>query len=222
MLRIVLLALILLKCVWFASAQDAPSLRGRVEGMTYYAPNGSYSVAIPVLPELGASITDTSSAVVFRDEFKTHVSIGSFQQDASQRWELSTRGLRDYLAFYFLHFVVPDFEQLSPAMRIESTEYDANLMGGALIIYTILPEGTMFAHRLVNVVSGSRQEPEAKRGNLLFIRHGYVYVISMELAERVVEGSAYNLTTEQENRLLRERMERLLEGLYINRPPAGN
>ena len=203
-----------------ASAQPkAGGLHGEIIRGDYHAPNGTYSITLPVLPELGATVSDTPSVVVFRDQFSIHISIGSFPQDASQRWELSSRGLRDYLLYYFINFVFPDFAQLFPGSRIESTAFEADVMGGALVVYSILPGGTMFAHRRINI-DPENKEPDAKRGNLIFIRHGHVYVISVELAERVIEGSAYKLTTEQENAMLRQRLEGVLENLFINRPPA--
>lgn len=208
--------------LWAATAvaQDFSALHGRVEGNTYHAANGTYAVTMPVLPELGGIISDTPSVVVFRDQFNVHVSIGSFAQDASQRWELSTRGLRDYLQYYFVNFVFPDFQQLFEGSRIESTRFEPELMDGSLFVYTLLPKGTMFFHRRVNI-DPANTEPDAKRGNLLFIRHGHVFVISIELAERVTEGRTYNLTTEQEDRILRERLEATLEHLFIKRPAAG-
>jgi hypothetical protein len=74
-------------------------------------------VTIPVLAELGGSVTDTPNVVTFQDEFNTHVSIAAFPQDATQRWELSTRGLKDYLVYFFSNFVLPDFKQAFEGRR---------------------------------------------------------------------------------------------------------
>jgi hypothetical protein len=220
MARLFLLPLLLILSISFTSAQPkAGGLYGEIIRGDYHAPNGTYYITLPVLPELGATVSDTPSVVVFRDQFSIHISIGSFPHDASQRWELSSRGLQDYLSYYFINFVFPDFEQLFPGSRIESTTFEADVMGGALVVYSILPGGTMFAHRRINI-DPENKEPDAKRGNLIFIRHGHVYVISVELAERVIEGSAYKLTTEQENSILRQRLEGVLENLFINRPRA--
>ncbi|HRI81943.1 MAG TPA: hypothetical protein PLF88_05875 [Opitutaceae bacterium] len=217
MIRRVLPGLVFLVGASWLAAQDFSALHGRVEGNTYHGANGTYAITMPVLPELGGIISDTPSVVVFRDQFNVHISIGSFPQDASQRWELSTRGLRDYLQYYFVNFVFPDFQQLFAGSRIESSNFEPDTMGGALVIYTLLPGGTMFFHRRVNI-GPENPERDAKRGNLLFIRHNHIFVISIELAERVVEGSAYNLTPEQENTILRQRLEHTLENLFIKRP----
>lgn len=222
MSRLLLLSLLWVLGASFAAAQTPMSgLYGEIIRGAYYAPNGTYSIMLPVLPELGATVSDTPSVVVFRDQFSIHISIGAFPQDASQRWELSSRGLRDYLSFYFGNFVFPDFQQLFPGSRIESSVFEPTVMGGALVVYSILPGGTMFAHRRITI-DPENKEPAAKRGNLIFVRHGHVFVISVELAERVIEGSAYKLTTEQENTLLRQRLEHVLEALSIKRPVAGN
>src|SRR5882724_11012331 len=107
-----LLAVALAVSPLLVSAQDpAPALAGRIEGRTYISPTGVFKVTIPVLPELGGSVTDTPNVVTFQDEFNTHVSIAAFPQDATQRWEMSTRGLKDYLIYFFSNFVLSDFKQ---------------------------------------------------------------------------------------------------------------
>src|SRR3954467_7703026 len=95
----------------FAVAAHAQSLEGKIEGKTYVSPTGMFKVTIPVLPELGGDITDTPNVVTFQDDFNVHVSIATFPQDATQRWELSTRGLKDYLTFFFTNYVLSDFKQ---------------------------------------------------------------------------------------------------------------
>lgn len=50
----------------------------------------------------------------------------------------------------------------------------------------------------------------AKRGNLLFLRDGFVYVLSIELAERALERRTYDKTVEQEDELLRKRLMEML------------
>ena len=76
---------------------QAPDLAGKVEGDTYVSATGEFSLPLPVLRELGGKITDTENVVTFTDSYNTHISIACFPQDALQRWELATRGLREYL-----------------------------------------------------------------------------------------------------------------------------
>src|SRR3954470_4952700 len=133
-------------------AEDAPqTLEGKVEGKAYVSPTGVFKVTIPVLPELGGQISDTPNVVTFEDDFNTHISIAAFPQDATQRWELSTRGLKDYLIFFFSNFVLADFKQSFEGAQIESAKFVPSMMDGALLTYMLIPGGTMFAERVPQV-----------------------------------------------------------------------
>lgn len=190
-------------------AQDAAtSLVGRTEGNMYISPTGAFRVTIPVLAPLGGSITDTDNVVTFQDDFNTHQSIACFKMDATQRWEEETRGRKDYLVWFFSNFVQADFQRRFPGSRIESAHFLADVQSGALLVYNLLPGGSMFANRAAIIDAG--QPPVAKRGNLVFAQDGYVYVLSIELAEKVLEGSAYNKTITEEDGLLRQRLFDLL------------
>src|SRR5476649_322202 len=116
--RLPLLVLLLSAVVARAQTpEDAPArlapppLLGKIVGTTYVSPTGAYKVAMPVLPELGGTVSDTEFVVTFEDDFNVHVSIASFPQDASQRWEMSTRGTKDYLIYFFSNYVMLDFVQ---------------------------------------------------------------------------------------------------------------
>ena len=197
----------------------SPALNGCVEGRTYISPTGTYRIPIPVLAELGGTVTDTPNVVIFKDNFNVHVSIGTFPQDATQRWELSTRGLKDYLVYFFSTFVLPDFGQVSPDCRVESAKFSPGIMDGSLITYLLLPGGSMFGEK--HAILGINDKPlVAKRGNLLFARNGYIYIVSMELAERVVEGGSYQKTTAQEDEILRQRLTDIALKMEFNRPAS--
>lgn len=199
-------------------AQDGPApLLGQVDGDYYVAANGAYRIRIPVLPQLGGTITDTQNVVVFQDDYSVHLSVGAFPQDATQHWELSTRGLQDYLTYFFGNFIMPDFIRTYPGAKVETATFAPQLLGGALFVYTLLPGGSMFEFRVPNL-GASSTPPVAKRGNLVFIQKGYVYVISMELSERVTEGSAYHKTPEQENQILRRRLTDLASTMQFLKP----
>jgi len=200
-----------------ARAQQGPGLFGKIEGRHYVSPTGQFKVAIPVLPELGGDLTDTPTVVTFQDDFNLHVSIAAFQQDATQRWELSTRGAKDYLIYFFSNFVLADFKQTFEGVRIESAKFLPSTQDGALLTYLLIPGGTMFADRVPRLTFGD-QVPVAKRGNLLFVRNGFVYVISTELAERIIEGKAYGKTTEQEDEILRNRLNDVLSKIQFAKP----
>jgi hypothetical protein len=203
----------------FGQDQSSTGLHGRVDGETYTAPGGIYHIHIPVLAELGGTITDTQNVVVFQDDYNVHVSIGAFPQDATQRWELSTRGLKDYLPYFFGNVVMPDFAQTFPGTKIESATFNPNQLGGSLVAYTLLPNGSMFLKQL----GGFRDETKpviAKRGNLVFIRYNIVYVVSVELAERVTEGALFKKTTAQEDAILLDRLDQIVSSMTFTPPAA--
>jgi hypothetical protein len=220
-----MLRLTLAFCVAMSSvavwAQDVPlGLAGRVEGRTYVSPTGIFRVTIPVLPELGGEITDTPNVVTFQDDFNVHVSIAAFPQDATQRWELATRGVKDYLIYFFSNFVLADFKQTFEGVQLESAKFIPGLQEGSLLTYIVIPAGTMFADRVAQL--SATRIPVAKRGNLLFVRNGHIFVISTELAERVIEGTAYTKTTEEEDELLRQRLTDIVHKMQFARPPAAD
>ncbi len=188
-----------------APQETSPALQGKVEGRTYVSATGQFKVTIPVLPELGGDITDTPNVVTFQDDFNVHVSIAAFPQDATQRWELSTRGLKDYLIYFFSNYVLADFKQSFEGVQIESAKFLPGALEGSLLTYILVPGGTMFADRVPQLATSDRV-PVAKRGNMLFVKNGHIFVISMELAERVIEGRAYSKTTAEEDELLRNRL----------------
>ena len=142
-------------------APPPPALIGRIEGQSYIAPSGAYRVTIPVLPELGGSVTDTDNVVTFQDDFSTHISIAAFAQDATQRWELSSRGLKDYLIYFFSNFVLTDFKQTFPGVQIQSAKFLPATMGGALITYMLLPGGTMFTGKVPSMGSDENHRSQS-------------------------------------------------------------
>ena len=216
------LAILLIAATAALSAQEAvgPGLVGRIEGgRTYVSPTGQFKVAIPVLPELGGDITDTPNVVTFQDDFNVHVTIAAFPQDATQRWENSTRGLKDYLIYFFSNFVLADFKQTFEGVQIESAKFLPGTLDGALLTYILVPGGTMFGDR-VPQIGVSNRIPVAKRGNLLFVRNQHIFVVSMELAERVIEGKAYSKTTEEEDEILRTRLTDIAGKIQFARPAA--
>lgn len=204
-------------------AQDEPGpdpvpLYGRVEGRTYLSPTGAFKVSIPVLPELGGTITDTENVVTFQDDFNTHISIASFPQDATQRWEMSTRGLKDYLVYFFSNYVLGDFRQSFPDAAIESAKFVPSVLDGSLITYILLPGGSMFMDKIPMIASGPM--PVAKRGNQLFVKNGHIFVISIELTERVLERTIYKKTTAEEDELLRTRLNEVIVRLQFPKADA--
>jgi hypothetical protein len=194
----------------------AQGIEGRIEGRTYVSPTGLFKVTIPVLPELGGDLTDTPNVVTFQDDFNVHVSIAAFPQDATQRWENSTRGAKDYLVYFFSNFVLSDFRQNFEGVQIESAKFVPGVLDGSLLTYLLVPGGTMFPDRLPAVSSDVL--PVAKRGNLLFIRNEHVFVISIELAEKVIEGKSYGKSVAEQDEILRKRLLEMVDKITFLKP----
>ncbi len=207
-----------ISATFIAAVAHAQALEGKIDGKSYVSPTGIFKVVIPVLPELGGDITDTPNVVTFQDDFNVHVSIAAFPQDATQRWEMSTRGLKDYLIYFFSNFVLSDFKQTFEGVQIESAKFVPSLLDGSLLTYLLIPGGTMFGHRVPQL--GADRLPVAKRGNLLFVRNGHLFVISIELAERVIEGRSYNKTTAEEDEILRNRLTDIVGKITFAKPPV--
>lgn len=216
MVRLILV--FLFGCVAVLHGQDPESpLLGKVEGNLYISATGAFKIPIPVIPELGGTVTDTENVVTFEDDFNVHVSIGAFPQDGTHRWEYKTRGPKEYLINYFKHVVLTDFQRRFDGCRVESARFLPGLHDGALLAYTLLPGGSMFADR-VSITSQGMRSHVAKRGNLVFVKNEHVFVIMTELAERVLQHSTYKKTTEEEDEILRQRLLDLVGKIQFTKP----
>ena len=205
-----------------ASAEDIalPGLCGKLANGIYTAPGNQYKVPIPVLTELGGQVHDTENVVTFDDEINTHVSIACFPLDQAQKWELDTRGLRSYLAYFYVGFVFADFGQRYPGASTESTYFVPDLLDGSLLAITLLPGGSFFDKTARELAGPNMPPPVAKRGNFLFVRQDYIYVVSAELAERVSQGKAFGKTAEEENIILRDRLVSFIHRIEFIAPAA--
>lgn len=200
------------------NAPDAQPLYGQIEGRTYISPTGAFKVAIPVLPELGGTVTDTANVVTFQDAFSTYVSIAAFPQDKTQQWEQSTRGTKDYLAYFFANSVLAEYKRAFQGADAESAVFSPKTLDGALFAYLLIPGGSMFMERVLMLGPDSKV-PVAKRGNMVFVKNGYIFVISTELAERVTEGSTFKKTAAQEDQILRDRLDDIVNKIQFMKSP---
>jgi hypothetical protein len=191
-------------------------LLGTLEAGVYTSPTGAFKIQVPVLEALGGSVNDSSSVVTFHDNYGLQITVGAFSQDATQRWELSTRGMKDYLIYFFSNYVLKDFKRFCAGTEIESAGFSADFLDGSLFTYILMPGGSMFADRAPFGPPGDA--PVAKRGNLLFVRNGYTFVISTELSERVSEGRHYNKTAEEEDQILRTRLLGITKKMQFIKP----
>ncbi|MEO6002421.1 MAG: hypothetical protein ABIZ04_11790 [Opitutus sp.] len=221
MIRFLFVCLSLLCVSSSAQSGGADTLAGRMEGRYYVSPTGAFKVLAPVLPELGGRIVDTDNVVTFQDDYNVLVTIAAFPLDATLRWELSTRGQKDFLAYFFANYVLPDFQQSFAGAHAESAKYAPSIGQGGLLVYLILPGGSMFANKL-SFIGPNETIPDAKRGNLLLVRDGWTYVVSIELAERVLERSTYKKTTVEEDEILRQRLIDLVNKMEFTKPPSAD
>jgi hypothetical protein len=216
MLRAIPLFILAAAAVPAGAQERSPSLVGTVESGVYVSASGAFRMTIPVLPALGGVISDTNNVVTFHDTYGVHISVAAFPHDATQRWELSTQGPKDYLLYFLTTFVLPDFRHFSPGTHVESAGYAAELLDGALFAYVLMPGGSMFESP---PVFGPPTAPAvAKRGNLLFVKNGITFVVSTELSERVTEGSQWKATKEEENQILRKRLVDIVSKMQFVKP----
>ena len=198
-----------------AAAVPVP-LNGTIENGIYTSPTGGFKITIPVLASLGGVVEDTNRVVTFHDAYGIQISVGAFQHDATQKWQLSTRGIKDYLIYFYGTYVLPDFKRFCPGTTTESAGFSADFLDGALFTYVLLPGGSMVEQHAT--FGPPTTPPVAKRGNLLFVRNGYTFVISTELSERVTEGSHYKKTVQEEDQLLRDRLVGIVKKMEFVKP----
>jgi hypothetical protein len=187
-----------------AGGEQAPALVGHIEDKLYVSPTGLFKVEIPVMPELGGNIVDTDNVVTFQDAFNVHASIACFAMDATQRWEHETRGRKEYLIYFFTNIVQADFQQRYPGASIESAKYLPSVQDGSLLTFTLLPGGSMFEEKII--LATGEQPPVAKRGNLVFVKNEHVYIVSIELAEKVLDRTTWDKKPAEEDEVLRRRL----------------
>jgi len=130
MLRVVPLILMAAMGASLDAQETAPKLAGSVVGSEYTSPTGAFKMEVPVLAALGGTVRDTDSVVTFRDGYGLQISVGAFVHDATQRWELSTRGIKDYLVYFFGTYVLPDFRKFCPGTTIETAGFSADFQEG--------------------------------------------------------------------------------------------
>ncbi len=191
---------------------------GLVENNRYKAPSGEYVITLPIQPELGGRITDTPEVVTFQDNVGLHASIACFGLDLVQRRDEETKGRRDYLIWFFGQHVQRQFRERFDGASIESARFIPELLDGALLVYNLLPGGSMFNERVPTGQDGAA--PVAKRGNLLFLHHHHLYVVSIELAEKVLDPSSFSLSVAEQDEVLRKRLLELVGRMSFNPPLA--
>ncbi len=212
--------LLALGTVTVGLAQGTPirGLYGELKGSNYLAPENRYRIAVPVLPELGGHVHDTENVVTFSDNVSTYISIACFPLDMTGRWERDTRGIKEYLSYFFGLHVMPNFAQRFPGATNELSLFTPDIRDGALLVFTLLPGGSSFAAHATTLDLPAGAPLVAKRGNLLFVQNDNIFIISTELAERVTQRSVFHKTPEEENDMLRARLLELANRIQLPAP----
>lgn len=186
-------------------------LHGRIEAERYFAPGDLYSVPLPVFHGTDSAVMDTAEIVVFKDKVSTLLTIAAFKMPAYAKWEFEGMEPKDYLIAFFRDNILRDYRHEFPESSIESARFLPEVYAGAMVAFTLMPGGSAFTPPAP--ASPLAPAPVAKRGHLVFVRNGYIYVIAAELAERVTQPATYKLTTQEEDRLLFGRLAAVLEAL---------
>jgi hypothetical protein len=174
-------------------------------------------VKIPVLPQLGGGVSDTPNLVTFDDDYSIHINIGAFPLSRELKAEYDVRGTKDFLIFFFTSLIMPDYAANFHGAQMEPNAiFLGKYQDGSILIFLLLPGGSVFDHRAR--FSNSLSPAVAKRGNLCFVKNGYVFVISTELAERVLERSTYKKSPEEENAILRDRLMDIVAKMQFSAP----
>ena len=189
----------------------ARKLFGRVEDERYHAPGDVYSVAVPVFHGTDAVIMDTPEIVVFKDKVSTLLTIAAFKMPDIAKLQFEGMGPREYLIAFVRDNILRDYRHEFPESTIESARFLPDIFAGAMVSFTLMPGGSAFAAPAP--ASPLAPAPVAKRGHIVFVRNGYIYVVAIELAERVTQPATYKLTKPEEDRLLFDRLVTVLAAL---------
>ncbi len=191
----------------------APKLLGRIEGDRYIAPGAAYSVPVPVLHGANATIMDNGEIVVFKDKVATLLTIAAFPMPPVARWEFETTPAKDYLIAFFRDNILRDYVREFPGSTIESARFLPEVFGGAMVAFTLLPGGSVFTPPAPRTPPGL----VAKRGHFVFVREGRIYVLAVELAERITRTADTALTTAEEDQVLFDRLVTVLAAMRFGR-----
>lgn len=193
--------------------------RGSISGDSYVAPSGAYRITIPVIPQLGGEINDSQNVVTFQDAFGKHITIGCFPLDATLRAEETKRGRKEFLVWFFQAYIQSDFARNIPGTTVEpNAKFINGTQGGTLFTQLLLPNGSVFTKRVF--IFPPETPPVAKRGNFVFLNNGHVYVLSIELADRIFKHSTYNKTVAEEEEILRRDLLELLGRISFSKTTA--
>jgi len=202
------------------SDSQPPPLVGTIDGNDYVAPTGTYRIRVPVYPMLGGQVNDTENVVTFQDAYGDHSSIGAFPLDTDMRVQKIKAGHKEFLVWFFQNYIQADFQRSFPGTTaMPDARYNSATQGGALFTQLLIPDGSVYTERVF--LFPQHPPPVAKRGNLVFERDGFVYVLSMELTERIFQHDTWKKTDAEEETILRGRLYDLLSNMVFTKAKTG-
>ena len=200
------------------AAATATKLLGRIDSGRYFAPHGAFSTPVPVLRGEGSAIMDNGEIVVFKDKVATLLTIAAFPMPPVALWEFETTPPKDYLIAFFRDNILRDYVHEFPGSTIESARFLPEVFGGSMVAFTLLPAGSVFAPATPRPPTAPPLV--AKRGHLVFVRDGRVFVLAVELAERITRPEGSALTTAEEDQVLFDRLITVLGAMHFGRDAA--
>jgi hypothetical protein len=199
--------------------EEADDLYGLIDENNHYTnPGGQYRIVIPVLAELNGTVNDTPAIATFRDPYGVHVVVACLPFEPELRTELTTRGRKDFLSWFYSRHIQTSYQQSFPGTTAESARYLPSVQDGSLLVMSLIPNGTAFADRVF--IREGETPPVAKRGSLVFIKNDYIFIVTTELYERILKRDTFKKTTEEEDAILRGRLMDILGKMTFRDAPA--
>jgi hypothetical protein len=193
----------------FSQEENEVTLSGTVDQNNIYtSPGGHYRMPIPVLPELGGAVEDSSTVADFRDGYGTHVLVATLPMEPALRARLDTSNKKDFLTWFYGQQIQAEYQRSYPGAKTEAARFIPALQDGTLFITILLPQGSAF--RDVLFLNEGEAEPDAKRGSLIFIKNDRIFMLTTELYERILKRDTFKKTAEEEDAILRQRLMDLL------------
>ncbi len=209
-LRFLLTLIALAVTAPLVAQEEAPALLGVIDeaANTYTAPGGHFRIAIPVLPELGGTVEDSLIVTDFRDEYGTHILVAHLPLNASLREALEKKERKDFFTEFYARQILAEYQSTYPGSKIESARFYKNIADGSLFVSILVPGGSAFRDLLF--LKEGETEPLSKRGSLLFVKNDRIFIITVELYERILKRDTFRKTTEEEDAILIDRLRAIL------------
>ncbi len=169
-----------------ASGGSSPSMlrlpptgpHGRVDGETYIAPDGLFTVALPVRVGAGGVVDDSFEdrgvfSVSFSDDFGVLRRIDGLPLNRAKL----ERERRVLLTEFFDEVCMETFRGVAPNVSVTHAEYMPDLFGGALLRVVSISGGSTLAEM---DAEGRAKRLDSTRGVLVYVVEGYLFEINVQ------------------------------------------